>query len=439
MGIDGGRIQEFAGLIHHRHLDPGTDARVQAHGGPMASRGGQEQILQVAPEDPDGLVFRLVSEHRHEFGFQVQGHFYPPGPAHRVLQPFVPGAALILDAETLGNALFAGVGAAGLIGFVQFAVQHQGEAEEAFVAAPEEGQGPVGGNGQEGFGKVEIVPELGPFRFLAFHHGGFHHPVFVQVIPQLAQQFRIFGKAFHENLPSTVQYRLDVGKAPFPVQVSLCFRLRIQARIGQQGVGQGLEPGFPGDLGLGAALGFVGQIEGFQALLGVRLVDFPGQGRGELALFLNTGQDGLAALFQLPQIGEPLLQGAQLGVIQSPGGFLPVAGDEGHGGAFVQQGDGRHDLLGADAQLFGNAVFDGRQHGNGGRKKEPHYAETGHKRQGAPLEVTWPNVAIILRYAACINGLRPVALFQWGAVMPTGGGRRTPVRPRRGVKAPDCR
>ena len=37
---------------------------------------------------------------------------------------------------------------------------------------------------------------------------------------------------------------------------------------------------------------------------------------------------------------------AQLGVVEAAGDLLAVAGDEGNGGAFVQQSDGGLDLMG---------------------------------------------------------------------------------------------
>ncbi|MNY12607.1 hypothetical protein D3C86_1456970 [compost metagenome] len=48
----------------------------------------------------------------------------------------------------------------------------------------------------------------------------------------------------------------------------------------------------------------------------------------------------------------------QLGVVQAAGDFLAVAGDEGHGRAFIEQRHGGGDLLRAHAQFFGDAVVD---------------------------------------------------------------------------------
>ena len=60
----------------------------------------------------------------------------------------------------------------------------------------------------------------------------------------------------------------------------------------------------------------------------------------QLALLLDALEDRRAALLELAQIGQPLLERAQLGVVEPAGGFLAVARDEGHGGLVVEQGDG---------------------------------------------------------------------------------------------------
>jgi hypothetical protein len=53
--IDHGGIHHLAGGIHHGHFDAGAQARVQAHGGALAGRGGQQQGFQIGSEDVDGF------------------------------------------------------------------------------------------------------------------------------------------------------------------------------------------------------------------------------------------------------------------------------------------------------------------------------------------------------------------------------------------------
>ena len=73
-----------------------------------------------------------------------------------------------------------------------------------------------------------------------------------------------------------------------------------------------------------------------------------------------TLEDRRAALFQLAQVAQALLQLAQLGVVEAAGDFLAVAGDERHRGALVEQRDGGGDLRRPRADIGGDALFDGR-------------------------------------------------------------------------------
>ena len=83
----------------------------------------------------------------------------------------------------------------------------------------------------------------------------------------------------------------------------------------------------------------------------------------ELALFVDRGDHGGAAVFELAQVAQAFFQRAQMSVVQAAGHFLAVAGDEGHGGAVVEELDGGDDLARRDAEFIGDAVFDRREHG----------------------------------------------------------------------------
>src|SRR5690606_26238192 len=71
-----------------------------------------------------------------------------------------------------------------------------------------------------------------------------------------------------------------------------------------------------------------------------------------------AGQDRRAALVQFTQVAQALFQRAQLGIVQAAGDFLAVAGNERHGGTFVEQRHGGGHLLGAHAQFVGDAGID---------------------------------------------------------------------------------
>lgn len=124
------------------------------------------------------------------------------------------------------------------------------------------------------------------------------------------------------------------------------------------------EAGFQGDLALGAALLLIRQVEVFETGLGVGELDVAGQFGGQLALFLDAGEDRAAAFFQFAQVAQALFQHAQLGIVEAAGDLFAVTGDEGNGGAFVEQGDGSGDLLRLNAaggqcgELFGDTGVD---------------------------------------------------------------------------------
>ena len=134
--------------------------------------------------------------------------------------------------------------------------------------------------------------------------------------------------------------------------------MRIEGRIAEQRVGQRFKAGFTGDLRFGAALGFEGQINIFQRLLGGGAFDGGAQFIGELALLFDGRQDRPAPILQLAEIEQPLLEIAQLGVVEIAGDFFAIAGDERHGRPFIQQCDGGGDLVGADAEFAGDQLDD---------------------------------------------------------------------------------
>ena len=96
--------------------------------------------------------------------------------------------------------------------------------QKAFIAATQQGQSTVRWHGIQWFVEVEPVTEFGTLGFFAFHHLGAHHAVLVQVFTQLANQFRIFGKALHQNLACTIQHGFGIGKAGLDVEVLFGFR-----------------------------------------------------------------------------------------------------------------------------------------------------------------------------------------------------------------------
>ena len=90
----------------------------------------------------------------------------------------------------------------------------------------------------------------------------------------------------------------------------------------------------------------------------------------QLALLFDAPEHRRAAVFQLAQVGQARFQFTQLDVVQALGGFLAVAGDEGDGGAGVEQFDGVLHLGRPNLQFGGDLQNDlvqetGRREGGG--------------------------------------------------------------------------
>ena len=369
--VDHGRVDDFTGGIDHGDLDARAQAGIEAHGGALAGRRGQQQRFQIGGEDVDRIEFRAFAQRTHQFRFQVHEAFHAPGPARRVRQPFVGRAALLLDAEADGDAAFARIVRRIPFRFFRFRVQAQGDVENTFAAAAQQRQRAVRWHCRNGFRVVEIIGEFFAFVLLAFHHFRFDDAVFLHVFAQGLQQGCVFGETFHQDLARAVEGCLGVRHARIiPVgtgkrvaQELARFHFRRQFGIVQQTVGQRHQARFDGDLRLRAALLLVGQVQIFQARLVFRVHDGVEQLGRHLVLFRDRGHDGGAPLFQFAQVAQALFEQAQLDIVEATGRFLAVTGDEGHGGAFVEQFDGGGNLHRFGGKFKGKALFDSGQHG----------------------------------------------------------------------------
>jgi hypothetical protein len=134
--------------------------------------------------------------------------------------------------------------------------------------------------------------------------------------------------------------------------------VRIQRGVGKQLVGQRLDAEFLGNLALGAALLLEGQVNVLQLLLGRRTGNRQAQRIGQLALLVNGLEHRLAAVVQLAQIGQALVQRAQLRIVQTARGLLAVAGHKRNRGAAIEQLHCRAHLLRLDIQFLSNLTND---------------------------------------------------------------------------------
>ena len=228
----------------------------------------------------------------------------------------------------------------------------------------------VAGHAANGLVVVVVVAKLGHLGVLLVLAGSqlaLQQALLPQPFAQGLHQRRVFGPALAEDVAHAVQHGGHGGEvfaalAFFGLHKRLGRLLRVERGVGKQLVGQRLDAEFARNLALGAALGLVGQVQVFQLLLGGRGLDGGAQLGRELALFFNAFEDGGAALVQLAQIAQARFQLAQLGIVQAVGGLFAVTGDERHGGAAVQQVDGRLHLTGLHANFTGNLFNNGKSH-----------------------------------------------------------------------------
>ena len=158
--IDGVGGEQLAGGVDHRDLDAGAHARVEAHRRARAGRGGEEQVLQVAGEDADGLVLRALAQLAEEVEHHRQAEPGAPGPAGDVGEPAVASGAAAGDAER-GRDHRLDLRQPGL------RVRADVEGQHAFVGAAHHRQGPVARRLRPALAMGEIVGELGALLLLA--------------------------------------------------------------------------------------------------------------------------------------------------------------------------------------------------------------------------------------------------------------------------------
>src|SRR5690606_7428714 len=175
-----------------------------------------------------------------------------------------------------------------------------------------------------------------------------------ELLAEGADQVGVLGEPLDEDRPGAFQRRPGVGHA---LGDEARGRLgRVERRVAEQLVGQRLQPQLAGDLRFGAPLRLVGQVDVFEAGLGLGRHDLRAQLVVELALRLDRLQDRGPALVELAEVAQPLFERAQLGVVEAAGHLFAVARDERHGRAAVEQLDRGPHLPLAHPELFGDPL-----------------------------------------------------------------------------------
>ncbi len=277
-----------------------------------------------------------------------------PGPAHGIEQPAVGGTAAVGDREAMHDFQFVGARHARRrrLGFA-FELQ----AQYVFLLAAEQRENTMRRQLAQRLGKIEIVGKFGTGLHLAFAHFGNEPALRPELFAQGPDQVGIFGKALGQDRARAFKRRRHIRHL-LSRRHSGRGGLRIVRRLAQQQLGQRLEAGFLGDLGLGAALRLERQVDVLKPALVVGGANRRFQGGIEFALFAHRRQDRFAAVFQFAQIFQPFVERAQLGIVERAGDFLAVARHEGNSGAAVEQFDRRRDLLNPNGQFIRDAPED---------------------------------------------------------------------------------
>ena len=195
--------------------------------------------------------------------------------------------------------------------------------------------------------------------------GGGHaaeQAVLRQQVPELFAQVGVVGNLLGDDVGCARQGVLRRLHALFRVDVTggLGQWVGTIRGLGEQEQGQRLQALFLCSGGPGAALLLVGAVQILHLCQGPGGVDGGGQLLRQLALVLDGFFHRLPALLQAPEVLQPLLQGAEGGVVHGAVEFLAVAGDEGDGVALVQQGDDVFHVAQGLVQLPGQQLGDSR-------------------------------------------------------------------------------
>ncbi|MGY3191937.1 hypothetical protein ACVIWU_001303 [Bradyrhizobium sp. USDA 4509] len=344
----------LAGRIDHRDLDAGAIPGIEPHGGARAGRRREQEVAQIRGEHAHRLGLGRRPQPQPQIDVEVDLDFGAPGPAHRLGQPFVALAALVGDRKAVHDLELV---EAGLAYDRLLRLRLDGEVEDLFLLAAEQRQDAMRRQLRQRLGEIEIVLELLAFGLLPGADGRGHDAVRPHLLTQRADQVGILGEALDQDRARAVERRGDVGDLLLGIDEGRRGLVRIALGLRQKLIGERLEAGLLGDLGLGATLRLVRQIDVLEPALAVGGHDLSLERGVELALLADRIEHRGTALLELAQIRQPLFQRTQLGIIKRAGELLAVSRDERHRGAAVEQRHRRLDLFVANPQLLRNLMM----------------------------------------------------------------------------------
>ena len=334
--------------------------------GARAGGGGEQQVAQIGGEHPHRFLLGRIPQPQPQIDAEVDLDLGAPRPARGVDQPFVAGPPTIADAEAVHDPQLVGAGAGTRRRRI---FRLDGDVQNLLFLGAEQRQNAMRRHLRQLLGEIEIVAEFGAGFSLAVAHLRSEAADRPHLLAQRADQVGVLGKALDQDRAGAVERGGDIGDLLFGIDEARRRDRRIVFRVRQQQIGERLQAGLLGDLGLGAALRLERQIDVFEPALAVGGADRGFERVVELALLADRIEDDGAPLLQLAQIAQALVERAQLRVIERAGRFLAIAGDERHGRAAVEQRHRGRDLLVADAEFLRDLSVNGSRHARTFAKK----------------------------------------------------------------------
>ena len=348
------RCRETIGLVQHPHvgvehrarardgrdLHAGPESRVETDDDALARRSRKQQLLEVAAEDGDRLLVgaRLQLEPQLDLDGECQQPLV--GVARHELE-LGERAAPRRDAREEAR-----------VNLVHW--RGNRPRQDAFLFAAANREHTVRRNTAERLGEIVVVLELGDLGFLSHDRACGHAALAAREVAHPAAQLGILGNALAQDVPRAGEcvvrrwhLALRADKLHGPRHGSL-----VVDRVVPDQVREWLEPPLARDDRPGAALRLEGKVKVLERLLRRHGVELRAELRRQLALLVDGLPDCGSPFAELPQVFGPLLDGAQLCLVEPAGGFLAIPCDKGKGVALGEQLEGAGHLADGERELL---------------------------------------------------------------------------------------
>ena len=264
-------LEQLAGGRDYRDLHAGTQAGIQADHRLLARGRTEQQVLEIRAEHPDRLGVGGLAQAGEQFALEVDLQLHAPAPAQHVGEPAIGGRSVVGERPAELEQAREPCDTRMRLLRLAFSAEGQAQGQHALVPTAEQRERTVRRHGGNRLGMIEVVAELlgdlGGRSVLALHPLGCDRGLVPQEVAERCQHIGPLGEPLDEDVARAVERGLDVGDTPFGRHVGERGFLRIQAAVGQQGLGERAETGLARDLRLAATLGLVGQVEVLDLLL----------------------------------------------------------------------------------------------------------------------------------------------------------------------------